>query len=84
MTFVLLYYFLQAPLKTEVKEDKFTLLTEKSTIPIPVFPGTSLLDYLPFNVLVLLLLEQNSKNIPAQKHLILSDYSKKIFLRFEE
>ncbi|XP_041461240.1 electron transfer flavoprotein-ubiquinone oxidoreductase, mitochondrial-like [Lytechinus variegatus] len=28
-----------APLKTEVKEDKFSFLTEKSRIPIPVLPG---------------------------------------------
>ncbi|XP_062616270.1 electron transfer flavoprotein-ubiquinone oxidoreductase, mitochondrial-like, partial [Saccostrea cucullata] len=28
-----------APLKTEVKEDKFAFLTEKGRIPIPVLPG---------------------------------------------
>ncbi|XP_052674478.1 electron transfer flavoprotein-ubiquinone oxidoreductase, mitochondrial-like [Crassostrea angulata] len=28
-----------APLKTEVKEDKFSYLTEKGRIPIPVLPG---------------------------------------------
>ena len=67
VAFVLLYYFLQAPLKTEVTEDKFTFLTEKSAIPIPVFPGTSLLDYLPYNVLVLLFLDHYSKNYPYTK-----------------
>lgn len=33
----------KAPLKTEVKEDKFSYLTEKGRIPIPVLPGKRLL-----------------------------------------
>ena len=82
IAFVLLYCFLQAPLKTEVKEDKFTFLTEKSALPIPVFPGTSLLDYLPYNVLVLLLLDQYSKNCPYTKAFHFIRLLKKEFFLF--